>query len=87
VLLLYSIAPININYLIFLLEETFIRFLKIGKEKNASSIITKYEYWSKIFTLLIDEDSMAGRLFLGWFKHRLKGFRKMKLKVNEGLNI
>ena len=29
---------------------------------------------------------MAGRSFWGWFKHRLKEFRKMKLKVDENYN-
>ena len=44
-------------------------------EKNASSIIAKHKYWKNIFTLLMDEDSMAGRPFWGWFKHRLEEFR------------
>ena len=35
----------------------------------------------------MDEDSMAGRPFWGWFKHRLEEFRKMKLKVDEDFNI
>ena len=35
----------------------------------------------------MDEDSMAGRLFWGWFKHRSEEFRKIKLKVDEYLNI
>ena len=34
----------------------------------------------------MDEDSMAGRPFGGWFKHRLEEFRKMKLKVEENYN-
>ena len=34
----------------------------------------------------MDEDSMAGRPFWGWFKHRLEEFRKMKLKVDEDYN-
>ena len=32
------------------------------------------------------EDSMTGRPFWGWFKHRLEEFRKMKLKVDEDCN-
>ena len=35
----------------------------------------------------MDEDSMAGRPFWGWFKHRLEEFRKIKVKVDEDLNI
>ena len=35
----------------------------------------------------MDEDSMAGRPFWGWFKHRSEEFRKIKLKVDEYLNI
>ena len=35
----------------------------------------------------MDEDSMAGRSFWGWFKDRLEKFRKMKLKVDEDSNI
>ena len=30
---------------------------------------------------------MAGYPFWDWFKHRLKEFRKMKLKVDEYFNI
>ena len=30
---------------------------------------------------------MAGRPFWGWFKHRSEEFRKIKLKVDEYLNI
>ena len=40
-----------------------------------------------MLTLLMDEDSMAERPFWGWFNHRLEGFRKIKLKVDEDLNI
>ena len=29
---------------------------------------------------------MVGRLFWGWFKHRLKEFRKIKLKIDEDYN-
>ena len=32
-------------------------------ETNASVISAKFQYWSTIFTLLMDEDSMAGRPF------------------------
>ena len=35
----------------------------------------------------MDEDSMAGHPFWGWFKHRLEKFRKIKLKIDEDLNI
>ena len=35
----------------------------------------------------MDEDSMAGRPFWGWFKYRLEKVRKIKLKVDEDLNI
>ena len=31
----------------------------------------------------MDEDSVDGRPFWGWSKHRLEEFRKMKLKVDE----
>ena len=34
---------------------------KDWKEKNAFAIIAKNTYWKDIFTLLMDEDSMAGR--------------------------
>ena len=30
---------------------------------------------------------MAGHPFWGWFKHRLEEFRKIKLKIDEDLNI
>ena len=61
--------------------------LKDWKEKNASSITAKYEYWRIIFNLLMDEESMVNRQFWGWFKHRLEEFRKMKFKIDEDLNI
>ena len=32
-------------------------------ENNVSVISAKFQYWSRIFTLLMDEDSMAGRPF------------------------
>ena len=51
---------------------------KDWKEKNASSIIANNTYWKNIFTLLMEGDSMAGRPFWGWFKHRLEEFRKLK---------
>ena len=60
---------------------------KDWKEKKSSSIITKHGYWKNIFTLLVDEDNMAGRPFWGWFKHRLEELRKMKSKVDEDFNI
>ena len=60
---------------------------KDWKEKNDSSIMTKNMYRKNIFTLLMDEDSMAGRPFWDWFKHMLKEFRKIKLKADEDLNI
>ena len=44
-------------------------------------------YWKNMFTLLMDEDSMARRPFWGWFKHRLEDFRKIEVKVDEDLNI
>ena len=59
---------------------------KDWKEENASLNIDKHNYWKNIFTLLLDEDSMAGRSFWGWFKHRLEEFRKIKLKIDEDLN-
>ena len=49
--------------------------------------MAKYKYGKNIFTLLIDEDSMAGHSFWGWFKHRLEEFRKMKSKIDDNLNI
>ena len=49
---------------------------KDWKENNASLNIAKHKYWKNIFTLLIDADSIAGRLFLGSFKNRLEEFRK-----------
>ena len=55
-------------------------------EKNASLILDKHKYWKNVFTLLMDEDSMVGRPFWGWFKHRLEEFRKIKLKVDEDYN-
>ena len=35
----------------------------------------------------MDEDSIAGRPFWGWFRHKLEEFRKIKLNVDEDLNI
>ena len=35
----------------------------------------------------MNEDSMAGRPFWGWFKHRLEEFRKNIVKVDEDFNI
>ena len=58
----------------------------IGK-KNNSTITAKHKYWKDIFTLLMDEDSMTGRSFWGWFKHRLEEFGNMELKVDKGFNI
>ena len=55
---------------------------KDWNENNASSIIVKHKYWENIFTLLMDEDSMSGRPFWGWFKHRLEEFRKNKIKLD-----
>ena len=60
---------------------------KDWKEKNVSLKIAKHKYWKNIFTLLMDEDSMVGRPFWGWFKHRLEEFRTIKLKADENLNI
>ena len=60
---------------------------KDWKEKNVSLKIAKHQYWKNIFTLLMDEDSMVGRPFWGWFKHRLEEFRTIKLKADENLSI
>ena len=49
-------------------------------ETNASVILAKFQYWSSIFTLLMDEDSMAGRPFWAWFKQRIKKLEKLTLK-------
>ena len=45
---------------------------KDWKEKKSSSNIAKHKYRKNIFTLLMDEDTMASRPFWGWFKHRLE---------------
>ena len=45
---------------------------KDWKEKNTSLKIDKHKYWKNTFTLLMDEDSMAGRPFWSSFKHRLE---------------
>ena len=60
---------------------------KNWKEKNTPSNIAKHKYWKNIFTLLMDEDSIAGRPFWSWFRHKLEEFRKIKLNVDEDLNI
>ena len=62
-------------------RRNFDMILKDWKEKNASLITAKYEYWRIIFTLLMDEESMDGRQFWGLFKHRLEAFRKIKFKI------
>lgn len=35
----------------------------------------------------MDEDSITGLPFLGWFKYGLEPFRKMKFKVDDDFNI
>ena len=35
----------------------------------------------------MNEDSMVGRLFWGWFKHRLEEVRKIKVNADKNLNI
>ena len=56
-------------------------------ETNASVISAKFKYWSTIFTLLMDEDSMAGRPFWAWFKQRIEEFRKVNIKIDDEYNV
>ena len=52
-------------------------------ETNASVILAKFQYWSRIFTLLMDEDSMAGMPFWAWFKQRIEEFKKVNIKIDD----
>ena len=56
-------------------------------ETNASVISAKFKYWSTIFALLMDEDSMAGRPFWAWFKQRKEEFRKVNIKIDDEYNV
>ena len=56
-------------------------------ETNASVILAKFQYWSRIFTLLMNEDSMAGRSFWAWFKQRIEEFRKVNIKIDDNFNV
>ena len=56
-------------------------------ETNASVILAKFQYWSGIFTLLMDEDSMTGIPFEVWFKQKIEEFRKVNIKIDDDFNV
>ena len=56
-------------------------------ETNGSVILAKFQYWSKIFTLLMDGDSMAGRPYWTWFKQKIEEFRKVNIKIDDYFNV
>ena len=43
-----------------------------------------HDRWRQIFLFIMDEDSMAGRPFWAWFKHRLEQARGPTLIENDG---
>ena len=43
--------------------------------KNAKDRKHWHDFWKNILVFIMDEDSMAGGPFWGWFKHRLEESR------------
>ena len=76
----------TINCSIFLLGK-FIKQPVGWTEINASVILEQFQYWSRIFTLLMDEDSMVGIPFGVWFKQRIEEFIKVNIKIDDDFNV
>ena len=76
-----------INCSIFQLGKKFHKQPVGWTDTNVGVISAKFQYWSRIFTLLMDEDSMAGRPFWAWFKQRIEEFRKVNIKIDDDYNV
>ena len=54
---------------------------------NASVILVKFLYWSRIFASLRDEDNMAGRQLWALVKQRIEEFRNVNIEIDDDFNV